>query len=196
MTISEINPALVQRISFRNETQSDIQTDIKNSEPNEQIYGRFHTGTLNKDTFKDPVIVAGTVAGAALLSYLSVQCIAAGVLARFAPKLSVSFENGMRKTANDIRDKAKKWTSVKSDTVFSKIKKTAGNVIGKAESGIRSLYKSIAYIGLPDTMQGAERAYNSLGNVAGTGAFFVTTYKLCTKDDDGDGIKDIMQKKN
>ncbi len=189
MVISAVgNTTLNNNVSLKGNEKS------KTSETKGHTY-KFRNHTVNSNDIKEPVVVAGTLVGAALLSYLSVQCIAAGLLARFAPNLSVSVENGLKNTANKIKDNAAKWAETKTEGTFSKIKKYAGKALGKAEAGARKLYKGVAYIGLPESMQGKERTYNAFGNIAGTGAFGITLHQLCTKDSDGDGIKDILQNK-
>lgn len=190
MAISAINNTGVnQQISFRNN-----EPEKKDNTNQSRYHIRNHF--VNSKDIKEPVVVAGTLVGAALLSYLSVQCIAAGILARFAPNLSVKAESGLRNTANKIKNTSDSWSKTQPEGIFSKAKNYAGKAIGKVESGARKLYKGIAYIGLPETMQGKERTYNALGNIAGTAAFGVTLHQLCTKDSDGDGVKDILQSKH
>ena len=184
------NSCVNNRIPFKNS-----ENDVKDEPPKGHSYN-FRNHFVNSKDIKEPVVVAGTLVGAALLSYLSVQCIAAGILARFAPNLSTKVETGVRNTANKVKQNAAKWQETKQDGVLSKVKYYTGKAVGKVEAGARKLYKGIAYIGLPETMQGKERTCNAFGNIAGTGAFGITLHQLCTKDSDGDGIKDILQNKH
>ena len=190
----------IMAISAINNMPSNDNVSSKGNEPDKKVEKKGHTyrfknHSVNSDDIKEPVVVAGTLVGAALLSYLSVQCIAAGILARFAPNLSVSVENGIRNTANKIRENANNWSQINHNGVLSKAKQLFGKSLGKIESGARKLYKGVAYIGLPESMQGKEKTYNAFGNIAGTCAFGITLHQLCTKDSDGDGIKDILQNK-
>lgn len=189
MAVSAINNLGVNnRVSFKNE-----EPEKKDDVQKRHSYN-FRNHFVNSKDIKEPVVVAGTLVGAALLSYLSVQCIATGILSRFAPNLSTKVETGLRNTANKVKENSQKWAETKPEGVVSKMKYYTGKAVGKVEAGARKLYKGIAYIGLPETMQGKERTCNAFGNIAGTAAFGITLNQLCTKDSDGDGIKDILQK--
>lgn len=157
---------------------------------------KFGNHEVRIDDVKEPLVVFGQVAGMSLLSYFTVQCAVTGILARFAPKASVTLEKGIRNVANSVRDHAQDWSKTTQKGIFSNIKKYTGIAVSKIESTARSIYNGIANWGLSKSLDNSDRVYNSFGNIAGTGVAGATFYKLCTKDEDKDGIKDIWQQKH
>ncbi len=121
-----------------------------------------------------------SVATAALLMYAGGKFAASKVNEVF-PKVAPALENGLRKSADFIREK----TAVLSGN-GNRVASTIGKIGSKTEQAARNIYKSCI-------KKGGDAA-ESMKNLAGAAALATGFPKVVTVDGNEDGVRDISQK--
>ena len=114
-------------------------------------------------------------------------------------KLGELFETGLKKASAFMSDKIAKLRTVAPEdiTVLSKkdmIKNALANVLEKGLNFAKNIYKKIAYSTIPSDVVGADKAQKAFENVAGAVGVATIVPEIISRDADGDGVKDIMQK--
>ena len=187
MTISAINCSPIKpQVSFGNEQENFEKISGISDKINEKI--------VDSNDIKKPVAVCASIALAALGAYVGAKNVTSALTKKVAPNMGVKVEAGLKTAANAIKANASKLAETAPETKFAKVKTLAGKAVGSVEGAARNLYKKVAYSGLSKEMVNPEKASAALANVAGAVAGASALSTVLTKDSDGDGIKDIMQK--
>ena len=190
MAISAINCTPIKpQVAFGNSAQE--QFDEIND-----ISDKINDKIVNSDDIKKPVAVAASVALAGLTSWAGARALTSAVTSKFLPKAGVYVETGLKTAANAVKSGADKFAQVTPEKKLSlaTVKKYTGKAVASIEEGARNIYKKVAYSGIDEKVVNPERANKALANAAGAGAATITVADICTKDSNGDGITDIMQK--
>ena len=113
-------------------------------------------------------------------------------------KLGVVVENGLKKAATFAKENIGKLRTVAEEgkelTKFQKIKNAAADVLDFVVDFAKKAYKKIAYSNIDEKVVGDERAKEAFENVAGAAGAAVVVPEVLSRDADGDGVKDILQK--
>lgn len=113
-------------------------------------------------------------------------------------KLGVAVENGLKKAATFAKENIAKLRTVAEEgkelTKFQKIKNVAADVLDFVLDFAKNAYKKIAYSNIDAKVVGDERAKQAFENVAGVAGAAVVVPDVLSRDADGDGVKDILQK--
>ncbi len=179
MSISAVNCTPIKpQVSFGKDEYSD-----RDFMAVQKLTDDLNDTFVNSDDIKKPAAVAASVALAGVIAFVSGKKIAS-TITKIAPKLPEMLEGGLRKGANFVKNQAAKLQTEAPATKLEKAKDLAGKAIGKTESFARNLYKKVA----------TGDAVSTFKNAAGLGAVATVVPTVCSKDNDGDGVSDIMQK--
>jgi len=179
MSISAVNCTPIKpQVSFGKDDYSDREFMAL-----QKLTDDLNDTFVNSDDIKKPAAIAASIALAGVVAFVSGQKIAS-VVTRVAPKLPETIQGGLRKGANFVKNQAVKLQSEAPSTKLDKAKNVAGKAIGKAECVARDLYKKVA----------TGDAVSTFKNAVGLGAVATVVPTVCSKDNDGDGVSDIMQK--
>ena len=176
-------------VTFRNKEVGDRE----NQERVRQYTFRNHKVTT--ETLKEPIEVLKSAALTAVLTFATVYCAVEVALFKFAPKAGIKFENSLKKISNRTKSISSKLKKDKEEGVLHSMKRFIGNVIEFGEEKTRKIYNGISNWGMTKSSDKEEQATKGLSNLIGIGAAITHVYNKCTKDSDGDGVKDIYQTK-
>ncbi len=192
MTISAINYSGVKpQTSFKSNEQDRFK------EFRDYTYYKLQNYNVKPGDIKEPIAIAGTFLLAAVIPYATTKCITTELLSsNAAKKFCYSIEAKIKNKADNFRDGVKRLSETNGGGIIDNVKKYTGKGIGFVENTARNIYKSIAYVGLPADMEKKEKSAKAMANIVAAGAVGAILPDICTKDSDGDGIKDIMQHKH
>lgn len=155
---------------------------------------KFNDQYVKSSDIKKPLAVGASVALAAIASYATGRGVTNLATSKFAPNAGEVVEKHLKSAANTVKTKAEELINTPQDKTLSTVRQLAGKAVSKAEEGARTVYKKVAYLGLPKEVQNPERARKALGNVVGAGTAVAATTDICTVDSNKDGVADIFQK--
>ena len=108
------------------------------------------------------------------------------------------FETGLRKAASFVSENVAKLRTVADEgvelTKTQKIKNKIADVVDFVVDFAKNIYKKIAYSNIPADVVGAEKAEQAFENVAGAVSVATVVPEVLSRDADGDGVRDILQK--
>lgn len=177
-----------------------FSNDYENFEEITDFSDKLHSkleNVKNSETsdIKKPVAVGASIALAAFTTFAGARGVVSTITCKkLAPNLGVTVETGLKSAANSVKSTADRLSKENAKGFASNVKKYSGIVLGKAESGARSVYNYIASIGVSKEAINPEKANKALSNIVGTSASAAVVYDVCNKDSNGDGVVDIMQK--
>ncbi len=147
-----------------------------------------------KEDLKSPLVIAGSVAASILATYAVGKRAGSMITAIPAMKnVPVAIEENLKTASKKVQNYAAKLISDVSEGTISKVKNIAGKTIKGAEKAARTGYKKIAYYNTENVIN-PERARRAFTNAAGAVAAASVVPQILTKDNNEDGIKDIVQK--
>ena len=107
-------------------------------------------------------------------------------------------ETGLKKAAAFVSENTAKLRTSAEDAVKLTKSQVVKNKIADAIDFVldlaKSIYKKIAYSNIPADVVGAQRAEDAFENVAGAVSVATVVPEILSRDADGDGVKDILQK--
>ena len=113
-------------------------------------------------------------------------------------KLGVAVENGLKKASAFAKENISKLRTVAEEgkelTKFQKVKNFVADALDFVVEFAKDIYKKIAYSNIDEKIVGDERAKQAFENVAGVAGAAVVVPEVLSRDADGDGVKDILQK--
>ena len=188
MSISAINctPIKPQVSSFKGESEFDYD---KLRTVTDKVNDQF----IKKGDVKNPLSIMLSVAIALAASYGAGKAAGLGA-GKLFPKLGVALENGLKTASTAIKNQAVKMQSNVVSGKIGNIEKLAGSLLEKANTVAKDTYKKVAYAKISPATVNPERATQAMANVVGLAFGAKTAVDLATKDENGDGVKDIMQK--
>ncbi len=156
------------------------------------IADKANEDLVNSDSIKKPIAAAASVALAGLVAFVSGKKIAQ-VATSVCKTLPTTVENTLKKSSSIVQEKASKLAS-ESSGKLAKAKNITGKALKKTEEFARKGYTKIAYSGIADNVVNPERANKAFQNVVGAATVAATVPVVCSKDSDGNGVADLMEK--
>ena len=193
MNVSAVNCTPIKpQVSFGNDSDTNYNQIInKTQELNDQL--------VHSDQIKKPLAIAGSLGLAALAAYVTGQKIASpfakkiiGKNTENAKTLACCFEDTLKRGSSAVREKASKLMGDTS-TKTGKLKNTAGEILRKTEKFARNAYKKVAYFGIDDNIEAADKAVKAFQNIGGCVAVPAAIAITTSKDVDGNGVSDMLQ---
>ena len=150
---------------------------------------------VKSSDIKSPVAIGGSLALAMFASAKTGKGLTNLITSRnFAQNAGVKFENGVNKAFTSMSEQANKLKEAKGDGILTKVKHGAGKTIETIERALNYSFEKVAYSFIKKDSVNPQRANEALGNVVGAATATGVTCDILTKDSNGDGVCDIMQK--
>lgn len=218
MNISAIKCTPIKpKVSFRSDdTKFDAQTL-------HDMAADLNEKAVSSKDIKKPLAIVASLAALAGIAYGGGKKVAAGAnviyekvaaaakpavkdaaddVAEAARKanLGVVIEDGLKKVSSLATKGIEKLRTVPVGQVTvhaskkDMIRNTAADVLEKGLNIVKTGYKKVAYSGVPANADAAAKAQAALENVAGVVGLATVVPEIISRDADGNGVKDIVQK--
>lgn len=156
------------------------------------ICNKFEDKFINSDDIKRPVAIAAAIGGAISVAFAGGKFVGF-ISAKAFKSLPQILDNGARTVSKALQEKSKKLLTVEPGRLNS-VKNHTGKALGNVEKFARTAYKKIASAGLAENASAVQLKTNAFTNVAGLTGVATVLPRILSKDEDGDGVKDILQK--
>ena len=177
MNISAVNCTPIKpEVSFG---KSDDYEYTKLRELTTQLNDEF----VESDDIKKPVSVIASVGLAAILAFASGKKIAS-LVKKAVPKAPESIEKALKSISNSLKSASSKLSVEEPISKLDKTKNLSSELIRQINDKCSKLYGKFA-------KNGADSAFSNAVGIAAAASVVPT---ICSRDNDGDGVSDIMQK--
>lgn len=190
MSISAVNCTPIKpQVSFKGDNQTKTK-GLPDYDTVLSLTDKVNDEFVQSSDIKSPVTAAVSIGLAALVAFATGKKIG-NLVSKIATKAPDTLVNTATKGGQELSKLANSLKGADSGKL-AQAKKLTGKVLGSAHKYMSKAYHSIASIGIEKGANPTNaNTFSNIFGIAGLATIFPT---VVTKDSNGDGVKDILQK--